>query len=305
MGEIILHHYPESPFSEKVRLALGLKGLAWRSVRVPNVMPKPDLIPLTGGYRRTPVMQVGADVWCDTQCIARALEQMHPEPTLYPGGSEGIAHALLFFTDRPFFQSAVRVIFGAVADAVPKEFYEDRSRMMGATFDAEGMKAGVPAARDQLCAHVDLLERTLADGRVFLLGDQPGLSDLNAYHPLWFLRSIPPVAGLLDPYRFVVAWIGRVAAIGHGTSTPMDAKEALEIARAATPSTGLAFDPSDSKGRRPGERVRVFPDDYGRDPVVGEIVASSVHEIAIRRRNERVGDVVVHFPRAGFVVEPA
>ena len=58
MTEIILHHYPRSPYAEKVRLALGLKGLAYGSVTIPTWMPKPDLLPLTGGYRRTPVMQV-------------------------------------------------------------------------------------------------------------------------------------------------------------------------------------------------------------------------------------------------------
>jgi hypothetical protein len=33
MTDIILHHYETSPYSEKVRLGLGLKGLAWGSVR--------------------------------------------------------------------------------------------------------------------------------------------------------------------------------------------------------------------------------------------------------------------------------
>ncbi len=54
MSELILHHYANSPFSEKVRLVLGLKGLSWRSVTVPVMMPKPDVLALTGGYRRTP-----------------------------------------------------------------------------------------------------------------------------------------------------------------------------------------------------------------------------------------------------------
>jgi len=75
MNELILHHYPQSPFAEKARLMLGLKGLSWHSVLIPPVMPKPDLIALTGGYRRTPVLQVGADIYCDTALIARRLER--------------------------------------------------------------------------------------------------------------------------------------------------------------------------------------------------------------------------------------
>ena len=74
MAEIILHHYDTSPFSEKVRVMLGVKGLSWRSVIQPVIMPKPELVPLTGGYRRIPVLQIGADVYCDTQVILAELE---------------------------------------------------------------------------------------------------------------------------------------------------------------------------------------------------------------------------------------
>ena len=33
MTDIILYHYETSPYSEKVRLGLGLKGLAWGSAK--------------------------------------------------------------------------------------------------------------------------------------------------------------------------------------------------------------------------------------------------------------------------------
>ena len=47
MSALILHHYPTSPFAEKVRLVCGYKKLDWQSVTIPMVMPKPDLMPLT------------------------------------------------------------------------------------------------------------------------------------------------------------------------------------------------------------------------------------------------------------------
>ena len=82
--DLILHHYDFSNYSEKVRLALGYKGLDWCSVIIPPVAPKPDLTPLTGGYRRTPVLQVGADIYCDTRLILAELERRKPQPTLFP-----------------------------------------------------------------------------------------------------------------------------------------------------------------------------------------------------------------------------
>jgi hypothetical protein len=47
--ETLLHQHDSSQFSEKVRVCVGIKGLAWGAVDQPVIMPKPDLIPLTGG----------------------------------------------------------------------------------------------------------------------------------------------------------------------------------------------------------------------------------------------------------------
>ena len=84
MAELVLHHFATSPFSEKVRLVLGYKRLAWKSVLIPSILPKPDLVALTGGYRKTPVLQLGADIFCDTALICEALEHLQPTPSLYP-----------------------------------------------------------------------------------------------------------------------------------------------------------------------------------------------------------------------------
>ena len=91
---VILHHFEKSPFSEKIRLILGFKRIAWTSVIITRIMPRPNLMPLTGGYRRTPVMQIGADIYCDTQIIVRELERRFPAPTLFPAGQAGVPWAL-------------------------------------------------------------------------------------------------------------------------------------------------------------------------------------------------------------------
>src|SRR6186713_1010576 len=98
MADLILHHYWESPYAEKIRRVMGMKGLTWRSVIIPMVMPKPDLTALTGGYRKTPVLQIGADVYCDSQLIMRELERRHPTPSFYPAG-RGAADALAWWAE--------------------------------------------------------------------------------------------------------------------------------------------------------------------------------------------------------------
>ena len=303
MAEIIFHHYDASPFSEKVRVVFGIKGLAWKSVQIPNVMPKPLFTALTGGYRKTPAMQIGADVYCDSQCIVRELERRFPEPTLFPDGGEGLHYAMAAWTDKTFFMAAVGAIFGQIGDTVPQSFVEDRSRMSGTPFDLARMKAAVPIMREQLRAHAHLIESQLRDGREFLFGNRPSLADAQAYHVTWFLRgALPSAAERLDRLPRYRSWNQRIKGIGHGARSELSGEDALAIARAAIPDTLPHEDPAEPNELKPGDRVEVAPDDYGRDFVKGELVRSSPNEVAILRRDPDLGEIVVHFPRIGFVV---
>lgn len=304
--EIILHNYASSPFSEKIRLIFGMKGLSWRSVEIPSAMPKPDLMPLTGGYRKTPVMQIGADIFCDTQIVIRELERRFPEPDLM-GKDKGLAYGLGFWTDRAMFMAAVPVIFAKVGDTLPDEFKKDRAAMSSGGFSIAAMKAVAPFARDQLRAHAGFLAEQLSDGRSFMSGDDPGIADAHGHMNLWFLKNtLPDIAEqLLAEWPKLGFWYTRISAIGHGEMTAMDAKEALAVARAASPEAARAEDPHEPRGFKPGDRVTVAADDYGRDPVAGEILFTSAYEIAILRNDPAVGAVAVHFPRAGFTVSPA
>jgi glutathione S-transferase len=301
---IILHHFEESPFSEKVRLVFGLKNIAWTSVRISRIMPRPDLMPMTGGYRRTPVLQIGADIYCDTQVILRELDRRFPEPTLFPAGYQGVASATAMWTDRAFFQSTVNLVFGSLADKVPPDFIADREKLRGAKFDVAAMASAIPQMRDQFRAHVQWIEAQLGDGRNWMCEDTPSLCDINAYMNVWYLRqNLPREADrLLAEFAGTRAWETRMRAVGHGPRSEMSTAAALDIAAGATPQTVVLPDPNDPNGRKPGDRVEVMPDDYGKVKVSGEIVALSSEHIAIRRQDPRAGEVVVHFPRAGFVV---
>jgi glutathione S-transferase len=304
--EILFHHYWPSPFSEKIRVIFGMKGIAWRSVEIPNMMPKPDLMPLTGGYRKTPVMQIGADVYCDTQLIIRELERRYPEPKLNTSG--GIDYALAFWSDRPFFQATIPILFGKFGPMIPEAFKKDREKLFpDRPFDDKQMAAATPMIKDNWRAHVGFLGEALVDGRDYLHGSAPSLADAHAFMGVWFLRNslADDANALMAEWPQVAQWYDRVKAIGHGPFTKMDSKEALDIAKAATPAAKPLADPHDPNGRKPGDKVTIMPDDYGRDPVAGELIFSNAQEIAIRRHDPIVGEVAVHFPRAGFLVMPA
>jgi glutathione S-transferase len=305
MPDIIFHHYPASPFSEKIRRIFGYKQLPWRSVEIPRMAPKPDLMPLTGGYRRTPVMQIGADIYCDTACIARELDRRFPEPSLFPGATRGMAAIVAAWADRALFFDAVGCVFGTLGDTFPAEFREDRKKFSGGMFDADKMKANLPHARQQLRSHLFWVERALDDGRAFVLGEAASLADFAIYNPTWFITKRLPDSGLLDGFARIQSWLARMDAFGIGTPTPMDAKEALQVAKAAQPDALHLSHPEAVEGWKPGDPVTVAADDYGRDPVAGTLLGLSAQNIVIRRVDPQVGELNLHFPRAGFRIARA
>ena len=306
---IILHNYPQSPVAEKVRVGLGIKGLAWASVEIPRIPPKPLLLPLTGGYRRTPVMQIGADVYCDSQCILREIERRYPLPTFYPGGAAGMAWGVSRWTDGELFTQVIKLVLGAAGDTLPPDFAEDRGRLYLGPNWAEELKqanADLPHIAAQIRGQFGWVDQRLATGRRFILGDAPGLPDVLAYHLVWFVRgrwSDGPA--FLAQFPSLEAWEARVRAIGHGTVCEMSAADALAVARAAHPGTSEAHDPHDPQGLTPGMKVTIAPDiDGGEEAVAGRIHAVGRETVAILREDAQVGRVCVHFPRVGYRVTP-
>jgi glutathione S-transferase len=304
MDDIVLHHYPTSTFSERVRLAFGLKQLAWRSVAIPPAMPKPDLLPLTGGYRRTPVMQIGADIYCDTQLILRKIESLHPEPSLYPDGSEGIVLALAWWADKTIFAPALGVVADTIGEKIPPAFVAER-KAFGFPLAREDVAPWIHRHLQQGAAHLVWLARMLSDGRPFLL-HRPSAADLAAYCPLWLLHHQGgPEAEAKLPLAPLRGWFDRVAAIGHGRPTEMSASDALGVALRSQPQAPAIPRDADPSGLKAGAAVIVTPDDTGRDPVRGTLLAADAEELVIRSSHPRVGEINIHFPRAGFDIVPA
>ncbi|MBB3710520.1 glutathione S-transferase [Limimaricola variabilis] len=307
MPDIILHHYDLSPFCEKIRLALGLKGLTWSSVKVEAVPPRPLLDALTGGYRRLPVLQIGADIYCDSEMVYRALERIAPEPTLYPRG-EGIAKALSLWWDRATWKPAIGVLVHHIGEHLPEAFLVDRkTNYLGYDISKPAMAPMLPAYVQQLTAFAQWLDSMLAEHGDYLTGSAVSAADLTCHHTLWLLRAncgADTIDAQLGLSNRVTAWLDRVAAIGHGTCVEIAPEAAIEAARAAEPAEpGIGC--NDPSGLAQGSRVTVTPDDNARVPVEGLLVAADAQEVVIARKDPLVGRVHVHFPRAGFEVLPA
>jgi glutathione S-transferase len=303
MTELIVHHYPQSPVSEKVRLVMGLKNLAWRSVEQNRLPDRPELSAMTGGYRRLPVLQIGAELFCDTQCIFRELERRFPSPSLFPNGESGLAFALSRWTDSTMFDLAMRISFAPLTKNLPAALVADRTRLyLGPSGDFEKEIADLPHTFAQLRAQLGWLDDGLSVGRPFLLGDKAGLADVMAWFIVWFLRGRSAQADqLLSEFAQIEAWEQRMKTIGYGQPAAMSAPEALAVARDATPVTTEVGDPRDPQGFRPDMMVSISPlGNTGETPISGRLLVVSRESIAIARNDPTCADVVVHFPRVGY-----
>jgi glutathione S-transferase len=304
MSELILHHYAGSPFSEKIRLILGYKDLAWQGVTVPVICPKPDVLALTGGYRRTPFLQIGGDIFCDSALICEVLEARQPAPSLFPAQSAGAERVLAQWADRSLFLAAVSYTLqpagaGAIFAGAPPEFMAafaaDRAAMTSGNVRPSSLDAAA-----ELQSYLLWLEAMLGDGRPFLLGAAATLADFAVAQSVWFIRLAPPVAGILAPLERLTAWFERMAALGHGQRSKSDSLAAIEAARKLGPQEPVSV--QDGLGFEAGDKVQVSASDYARDPVCGELVGLNQGRISLCRVDERAGLVHVHFPRIGYAL---
>lgn len=300
----ILHHYEVSPFSELVRVAFGIKGMAWASVLIPNIMPKPDLIELTGGYARTPVLQIGADMYCDTAAIIHALEALQPLPSLYPPPLGTLHRIIANWAGGPQFMAHVGAAMGAMPPgALPDSFIQDRKGRFG--LDMSQLSRATPHLVSQALTAAHWLDATLADGRHFVGGDAPGHADLGFYSNIWFVKAIPfagETAAAMFAHPNLAAWYDRMQAIGHGARHEISGADAIAIAAAATPTA--APGPIDTAFAA-GQLVQVKTDNSGDTPVTGRLLQLDPTGITVLRESERAGTVAVHFPRLGQMVLPA
>lgn len=294
---IVLHHYETSPFSELVRLALGLKNAEYWSVIIPNVAPKPMLTPLTGGYRKTPVLQVDADVYCDTAAAIEVIETL-PGPSLFPAPLGRAGTLIAAFAGGAMFAHAVGSAMIPVIDHIPEAFWRDREALFG--LNRKMVEARGPHNLAQFRASLARLEASLADGRDFIGGDSAGHADFALYMNVWFQRRFVPTVPVLEPFPAVRAWEARVKAVGHGRPTTVAAEEALALAHGATPD--LAEKVASDSGFAAGQSVSVATEDPGADRVVGQLVRLDDDQIVIRRDDPDAGTVAVHFPRFGQIL---
>lgn len=298
MSELILHHYDASPYSEKIRLLLGYKQLAWHSVQMPPVLPKPDLMKLTHGYRRAPVLQIGADLYCDSSLIARELAQRFPTPALANGAEAAQADLLSQLVDVSLFWQGVWLSMGKRAAQLPQALLDDRIRMHPQmNLDRDHLAAQVPHLTAQLKPVLATLDQALSS-TPWLGGALPAIGDFGVYQLCWFMQKAGWLNELVLAAQHLTDWMARMAAWGQGQRSEWTMDAALAVARAATPES---LPQEASEGELPiGSNVRVIPEHYPSEAVLGQLRYLDMQRITLQLESAEAGVLHIHFPRLGY-----
>jgi len=305
MSKLVLHQYAGSPFAEKVRCLLAYKQMSYDWVDIPVIMPKPDLMPSTGGYRKTPVMQIGADIYCDTALICRVINDLSPETNIYPEVQAANLAAMTHWTDTFFFKVSVAKVFQPKVLAnhplfsdpiASKAFVADRAALKG---DSNEQPMALAEAEAFWLSHMQNLDLQLANQK-YLFGDTPTIADFSTYHCLWFAYVNEVLRADFEPFQNVLAWRARMASMGSGEPKQISGADALGYAKDANSDCEVNIS---AGGFKAGDEVTVLPIDYGFQPVVGSLLQLTDSRIAVKRQDKKCGEVVVHFPRVGYKVE--
>lgn len=304
MSQLIFHHYPPSPVAEKVRIAFGMKQLAWQSVEIPRLPPKPLLMPLTGGYRRTPVAQIGADIYGDSQNIFRMLDEETQGPKLVTG----LSMALASWSESVMFALALRVVLTNSMDSAPPEFIQDRGSLyFDKGWTEAQMKSDLPAFEAQLQAGFAMLEAHAAQSGAYLFGDAPNQADANLHYLMWFVNGRwADGPAFLSQFPHLRAIEEALTALGYGTMSALSGDEALAIARDASPQSPTGIFCYNPQQLAVGDRVVVRQAGDTADPdVTGALRMLDDTRISLDMHNDTVGHTALHLPVLGYKIKKA
>jgi glutathione S-transferase len=212
MAPLTLYQFATSPFCAKVRKILDFKGLDYRLVEV-DYLERKELLLASNQVMVPALMLETSDTIVDSDRIASRLEELYPEPTLFPPEWRGLHLALARYFDTEFedalFRAALpdEIAYHARRGRDREAFYRlIRDRKYGAGFcDA--------VIRDHASHWLRALEvlaplnDTLRE-RAFLLG-RIGYADFALYGQLSYL-AISGVLKIPDEMTKLRAYYGRL-----------------------------------------------------------------------------------------------
>ena len=305
MSEFILHHYWPSPFAHKIRLAFGLAGVEWNSVEIPRIPPKPNLMPLTAGYRRTPVLQIGADVYCDTQNIICAIGNEGYCEKLFPENCKIKALVFSSWIDETVFELAARIVITNSIISAPKEFIQDRGDLyFEKGWSPKKLYASLPSVILQFEAKLKLIDDILEDSKN-IISNKLSYADISVGYLLWFIRGRwKNGPNILNKYKNLLRLEAHINRLNDKyVYKDMSDVEALKFAYECTPTSPVGINSNICTDLKVNHNVKIKPAGESSDPTVsGNLRYLDSSSIAIDHHSDETGNIAIHFPVSGYEI---
>jgi len=296
---LILHQYDISPFSQKAQKMMGLKALSWQSVEMPMIAPKPDVEALTGGYRGTPVLQIGQDVFIDNWMIARALDAFDASgPAINAQG--GLREAALYAWGERLFTPLLHAALAAYQSEWDADFLADRKRVFP-DVDFDTLDVSDPDRRSQVRAYLGTVEAQLELGQDFLGGLQVDSWDIHVWGMVWMIHSaLPALMPIVKNFPRLTDWYERMSALGTGDRVDVEIDVAWQALKDG-PARPLPATP-DQEPLAPwvGESVDIAAGSADRGSASGRLLAVDQEQVVLGVEPIRGEEAQVWFPRFGY-----
>ncbi|KAG8625169.1 hypothetical protein KVT40_006920 [Elsinoe batatas] len=320
-NDIILFHYPFSPYARRIVWYLTLRNIPYAQCLQPPTLPRPTLSSLGVSYRRIPLLSINSSIYLDTRLILSTLERLFPpsatHPPLSPQASTLLAPLLSSFTiEGGVFARSAQLIPPSLPLLNDPKFTKDRQDFMGRSWAKEHILRARPEAIASMRNLWDVYETTLSDGREWIAGtDGVTLADIEGVWPLVWLGELKALdKGLFgeEVYPRTHAWVKRFkTAIAEAEKKHPKAAKAVKVdgegavgfilGKAGRVQQGeVQNDPLELKK---GEEVAVWPIDTGfNHKDKGRLVGLTKDEvvIAVTTKVDPSKEIEVHAPRWGF-----
>jgi glutathione S-transferase len=212
-----LYQFELSQFSEKVRLVLDYKGLAYRKIEVVPGMGQLELFRLSG-QRQVPVLKDGNKVIADSTAIALYLDKTYPDRPIIPTNPQQKATCLLLeqWADDSIGRKGRPILWESLKSSslrtsiLPTETPDLLKNLIGAipreAIDLLGLGVGltpdsIKAAKAEMHRSLESICMLLSQNScAYLTGDTPTLADLTVAG-LSLLLKIPEGPYLDIPFN--------------------------------------------------------------------------------------------------------
>ena len=296
---LILHQYDISPFSQKAQKMMGLKGLSWQSVEMPMIAPKPDVEALTGGYRGTPVLQIGRDVFIDNWMIARALDEFDTNgPAINAQG--GLREAALYAWGERLFTPLLHAALAAYQSEWDADFLADRKQVFP-DVDFDALEVSDPDRRSQVRAYLGTVESQLGLGQDFLGGVQADGWDIHVWGMVWMIHSaLPALMPIVGTLPRLTDWYERMSALGTGDREDAEIDVAWQALKDGPARSLPKTSAQEPLAQWVGEAVDISAGSADRGSASGRLLAVDQEQVVLGVEPISGESAQVWFPRFGY-----